>query len=85
VEGYRGKNYSRIIIDMRKVTFIDSEALGGFIFLSTLMKKSGIQLLLAGSEALIDRLFRDCCLDKVVSLVDAQEFKTIFPNALNTQ
>lgn len=84
VEGYRGKNYTRIIIDMRKVTFIDSVALGGLIFLNTVMKKSGIQFLLAGSGDFLKSLFRDCCLDKVFSFVDSQEYQELFPNALNT-
>ncbi len=68
VENYKGTGYNRILIDLNKVEFVDSTTIGGFIYLTKTMKKSGIDVVLCAPRKQIQELFRNFCLEDVLKI-----------------
>ena len=72
VEGYIGGKYTHIFIDLRDVTFIDSDALEGLILLNDIFKKSSVKLIFTGPREQIRGLFRDRSIDQKLNLLNVQ-------------
>jgi anti-anti-sigma factor len=74
VEIFRGSGCSKIFIDLRSVTDMDSSAIGGLIYLNTVMKNSGVELLLVSPRDQLCELFREFSLEEVFTVLDTSEF-----------
>jgi anti-anti-sigma factor len=68
IESYRNTGYTQILFDLSTVNFIDSNAIGGFLFMNSIMKRAGIELVLADPGEHILELFRDCNIDKIITI-----------------
>lgn len=66
VEDSEHHAYKHIVIDLNKVTFIDSNALGGFIFLNRRFKKDGITVTFCRPQEKVWGLLQNYSLDKVL-------------------
>jgi len=63
IEKYRNADCDRIILDLSAVTFFDSGAIGSFIYLNTIMRKAGHEILFRGLNEQLQELFRNFSLD----------------------
>jgi len=62
------KNQNRIVVDMSKVSYLDSSAIGVLIACHSNLRSSGGQLRLAGVTARVNTVFKMTGVDKVLSL-----------------
>lgn len=74
VEIFRGSGCSKIFVDLRNVAAMDSSAIGGLIYLNTVMKNSGVELLLVSTRDQLCELFREFSFEKVFTLLDTSKF-----------
>ena len=70
---YQARLYEEIIIDLRKVTFMDSNCLGALIYTQFLLEKYKKRIVLAAKTEYVKELFRDCAFDKVFEIVETYE------------
>ena len=73
IENYRGTEYNRIIIDLTNVDFIDSVVIGGLVYVTTTMKKSGMEIVLRSPNKQVRELISDCNLEKVLNVDTIQD------------
>ena len=66
--------FRNIIIDLSKVEYIDSPGLGGILYAHILLEKNNKEIVLAAPQNYIDKLFRDCTLDRKIKIVHSYEF-----------
>jgi anti-anti-sigma factor len=71
VETSSNHEYKQIFIDLNKVTFIDSNALGGFIFLNHRMKRDGIAVTFCRPQEKVRELLHNYSLDKVITISES--------------
>ncbi|MBD3343908.1 MAG: STAS domain-containing protein [Chitinivibrionales bacterium] len=76
LEDYRKNDCGRLVIDMKEVQFIDSTALGGFIYLSKMMEKAGICLELHTPPIHLQELFTDCSLESILYITSGENIIT---------
>jgi anti-anti-sigma factor len=68
VEDSEHHAYKHIVIDLNKVTFIDSNALGGFVFLNRRLKTDGIAVIFYRPQKKVWGLLHNFFLDKVLTI-----------------
>ncbi len=59
-----------IVVDLSNVGFIDSHGLGGLVYSHILLEKNAKRLIFTAPQGYTKSLFRDCGLEKVLSIVD---------------
>ena len=62
-----------LAVDLSEVDYIDSSGLGGLIFSQRVLEKVRRRLVLVGSASHVKKLFRDCCCDRVFTMVETVE------------
>jgi anti-sigma B factor antagonist len=65
--------YRNIIIDLSKVEYIDSPGLGGILYAFILLEKNNKQMVLAAPQYYINKLFRDCTIDRKIKIINSIE------------
>ena len=68
VEELAAKNQNRAVLDMAKVTYLDSSAIGVIIACSTKLKKAGGQLRLSGVTERVFQILQMTGIDTVIAL-----------------
>lgn len=68
VEEASGKNQNRVVVDMSHVTYLDSSAIGVLIACSTMVKKAGGQLRLAGLTERVQQILQMTGIDTVIAI-----------------
>jgi len=61
-------NQKRIVVDMSKISYLDSSAIGALVACHSNMKNAGGQLRLAGVNARVSTVFKMTGVDKVLSI-----------------
>ena len=67
------KDYEEIIIDLQKVIYMDSNSLGALVYGKILLDKYNIKITLSADKKNIDKLFHECSLEKIFSIVESYE------------
>lgn len=70
LEESRDEDCDSVIVDLSNVGFIDSHGLGGLVYSHILLEKNGKQLIFTAPHGYTKSLFRDCGLEKVLSILD---------------
>lgn len=68
----KGKN-KEVIIDLRKVEYMDSNCLGALMYSQIALNKYGKKIFLSAPQDFLAKLFRDCSYDKVFEIVETYE------------
>jgi anti-anti-sigma factor len=73
IERYREADCTRIVIDLQGVTFIDSTAIGGLIYLNKTMKKYGHDVVIRSPSEHVQNIFNECNLNSVLTIEKKHE------------
>ncbi len=69
-EGFVGSDIERVVVDLRNVGLMDSNAIGGLAYMHYLLEKDGKQLTLLGPPAHIRRVLKATGFDNVLRVVE---------------
>jgi anti-anti-sigma factor len=73
LEGLENSEFSKIVIDLSRVGFIDSYGLGCLIDLHQMFKDVGKKVVLAGPRESVLKLFQNSLLVEIFEIVDSNE------------
>jgi anti-sigma B factor antagonist len=62
---------SRVVVDLRDVSYMDSCGLGGLVYLRHLLGKRGKQVVLLGASERVRDLFKQCNIDGIFDTIDS--------------
>ncbi|MBD3419172.1 MAG: STAS domain-containing protein [Chitinivibrionales bacterium] len=68
VESLKNSSYRRICIELSKATYINSQGLGGLIYLHKVISKHGKELIILSPSNVVRSLIRTCCFDTLFTV-----------------
>jgi anti-anti-sigma factor len=71
LEELKDTECSRVVVDLRQVTYMDSCGLGGLMYIKHVLEKQGKKLVLKAPGAKVKELFRDCSIEGAWEIVEA--------------
>lgn len=71
LEIIRTELFSRVVIDLSQVSFMDSSALGALLYYQTVLSNQHIELVLRNPSKLLREAFESCKLNDVFTIVAA--------------
>ncbi len=70
---YKESDYSKVVLDLKDVVLLDSNALGGLIYNHLLLKKHDKKMVLLAPNEHLKRLFAECSFEDVFEIIDEDE------------
>ena len=68
LDSFKKGKHKEIIVDLRKVEYMDSNCLGALIYSQTVLNKYDKKLALSAPHGFIENLFLDCYFDQVFEI-----------------
>ena len=73
MEKFNKENREEIIVDLKNVTYMDSNCMGALIYSQIVLNKNKKKLTLSAPREFVANLFRDCTLDHVFTIIESYE------------